>query len=206
MAHYKGIFRYAALLLTLLFPASRASSSVNSPEPAPDFTLTSTDGTTWSMSELKGKTIVLEWTNPGCPFVVRHYEKEGMPGLQRKYAEQGVLWFTVNSTNAEHENYLEAADLAAVYSKWESAATAHLMDADGKAGKSYGAKTTPHIFIIDSNGNLAYQGAVDDDPRGKKERKDRINYVDQALGALLAGAKPAVSSSQPYGCSVKYSK
>jgi peroxiredoxin len=170
--------------------------------PAPDFTLSGLDGNTHSLSEYKGKIVVLEWTNPGCPVVQRHYRDSLMPALQKECLEKGVVWLVINSTNPGHANFRTADDLEKIYGDWKATFTAFLMDPDGTAGKALGAKTTPHMFIVDKAGNLAYSGAVDDDPQGT--RPDRMNYIRLAIGSLLKGEPVATTATKPYGCSVKY--
>lgn len=172
--------------------------------PAPDFKLTCLDGNTHSLSDYRGKIVVLEWTNPGCPVVQRHYKDGLMPALQKECLDEGVVWLLINSTNPGHANFKPAEDLKRIYGEWKAAFTAFLMDPDGKAGKALGAKTTPHMFIIDKEGKLAYNGAVDDDPQGTQP--DRMDYVKPAVEALLKGEPVATTTTKPYGCSVKYAE
>jgi peroxiredoxin len=171
-------------------------------DPAPAFTLKCLSGTNHSLAEFTGKIVVLEWTNPGCPVVQRHYQDGLMPAAQKAAREKGVIWLAVNSTNPGHSNYREAADLRTAYVGWNAAYAAQLMDPDGVAGQAYGAKTTPHIFVIDAQGKIAYNGAIDDDTSGSKA--DRTNYALAAIDALIAGQPVAVTTTRPYGCSVKY--
>ncbi len=168
----------------------------------PDFSLPDVAGNVHQLSAYKGKIVVLEWTNPHCPFVVRHYEGKSMTELQKKWAGQGVIWLTINSTNPNHPNYESPEKLKEIYASWNAGFTALLMDPDGKAGKSFGAQTTPHLFIIDKAGILVYQGAIDDDPRGNQAQK--TNYVDVALSEVMAGKNVTTPVTKPYGCSVKY--
>lgn len=172
---------------------------------APDFTLNCLGGKPHSLSDYKGKIIVLEWTNPNCPYVVRVYKTDGIiPELQRKYKEKGVIWMTINSTHPEHKDYLPPEKLKEIYAEWQASYTHYLMDPEGKVGHLYGAKTTPHIFIINAEGKLVYNGALDDDPRGQKSKDQKVNYVDLALEALLNGKEITTPLTQPYGCTVKY--
>jgi peroxiredoxin len=170
----------------------------------PDFTLSAIDGKTQKLSDFRGKIVVLEWTNPGCPVVQRHYPNDLMPPLQKECTDKGVIWLTINSTNPNHQNYQTPDALKSTYSDWKAAFTALLMDPDGKAGRALGAKTTPHMFVIDKEGKLVYNGAVDDDPQGSKET--RINYVRLAVDSLIKGEPVATTATQPYGCSVKYAE
>lgn len=172
--------------------------------PAPDFELKSIDGTLHKLSDYRGKVVVLEWTNPGCPVVQRHYRDGLMPALQKECTDKGAVWLAINSTNPSHPNYQAPEGLKSSYDVWKAAFSALLMDPDGKAGKAFGAKTTPHMFVIDKKGNLAYNGAVDDDPQGSKEA--RTNYVRLAVDALLKGEAVATATTKPYGCSVKYAE
>lgn len=169
---------------------------------APDFTLPDSKGKTVSLSEYKGTTVVLEWTNPNCPFVQRQYRDKLMTGLQAEYTKKEVVWLLINSTNEGHGDYESGESLDATYATWGGSQTAILMDADGKVGKAYDAKTTPHMFIIDKAGIVVYQGAIDDDPRGTNT--ERQNYVKKALDALMGGKEIPATTTKPYGCSVKY--
>lgn len=171
-------------------------------QPAPAFTLTDTQGRTLTLEALKGKVVVLEWTNPGCPFVVRHYGVGSLQALQAQAQAMGAVWITVNSTNPDHKDFLPAPALQAKLGQWKTAAAHVALDAEGTVGKAYEAKTTPHLFVIDAQGKVAYMGGVDDDPRGTKA--DRIPHVAQALEALKVGKPLAVTTTAPYGCSVKY--
>ncbi len=169
-----------------------------------DFILKDLDGKVFKLSDLKGKIIVLEWTNPNCPFVQRVYKEKIMTSLQKEFAQKGVVWVIINSTNPKHRDYREANELKKIYSEWGATYTAYLLDPDGKVGKMFDAKTTPHMFVIDKDGKLVYAGAIDDDPRG--EKKERVNYVRNALNELLAGKAISVPVTKPYGCSVKYAE
>ena len=197
----------SSLLLTALaaavfaLPAMAEGPAVG--QPAPEFTAKNLEGKAVKLSDLKGKIVVLEWTNPGCPFVQRQYSKAALGSLQKEYTDKGVVWLVINSTNKEHRDFREAAELKKVYEGWKSAYSDMLLDPEGALGKLYDARTTPHMFIIDAKGLLRYAGAIDDDPRGTKE-SGRINYVRLAIDALTAGKDVATTSTTPYGCSVKY--
>ena len=189
-----------AIVVTALFAgAAMAGPGVDPGDKAPDFTLMDSAGNKVSLSDFKGKTVVLEWTNPDCPFVERHYKERSMKKLTSAYSESmGMVWLTINSTK-----YMDGAANASFVEK-ESIGWPVLVDQDGKVGHLYGAQTTPHMFIIDANGIVVYDGAIDDDPRGNKESGARTNYVAQALNEIAAGKPVSTPETKPYGCSVKY--
>lgn len=164
-------------------------------KPAPQFTLNDSSGKPVSLSDFSGKIVVLEWVNPQCPFVQRHYQAGTMKTLADKYNGK-VIWLAVNTTSSA-----TAADDAAWINKY-ALSYPILSDTSGKVAKAYGAKTTPHMFIIDQQGKLAYRGGIDDDPQGNKP--DRTNYVEKALDQLLAGQTVTQPETRSYGCSVKY--
>ncbi len=178
----------------------RESGSADSGRKAPDFTLQSFDGKTISLSDYKGKTVVLEWFNLECPFSLYHHETTNtMADLAAKYKSKGVAWFAVNSTN----HTTPEANLQFI--KKHKLGYPVLDDRSGKVGQAYGAKTTPHIFIIDGNGNIVYNGAIDNSPMGKTPGGEKpVNYVDKALGELISGGKVSTTQTKSYGCSVKY--
>ncbi len=170
----------------------------------PDFALNDLNGKVVKLSDFKGKIVVLEWTNPNCPFVQRVYREKIMTDVQREFTQRGVIWLVINSTNPKHRDYREPGELKKIYSEWGAVYTNYLLDPDGKVGKMFDAKTTPHMFIIDKDGKLVYSGAIDDDPRG--EKKDKVNYVRNVLNEILNGKSVSVSVTKPYGCSVKYAE
>ncbi len=173
--------------------------------PAPDFTLPSQDGSMIGLSAYKGKYIVLEWFNSGCPFVKKHYEPGNMQKLQATYTAKGVIWLSINSSAKGKEGYTTPKEAGEIRMKWKSPSTAVLLDSAGKVGKLYGAKTTPHIFIISPEGRVIYQGAIDDKASADSaDIASSKNYVAAALDAALAGQAVAEASTKPYGCSVKY--
>lgn len=202
-----GATLVAASVLTLTPSAIAGKEGVQAKvgEPAPAFTLTGIDGKTYTLADFTKdeKIVVLEWWNPGCPFVVKHHEKSTtMKDLAAKFADKGVVWMAINSTNPDHKDF--GADKDAV-KKWNVAYPV-LTDADGTVGHMYGARTTPHMFIIDATGVLRYAGAIDSD-RGTQPPADPskvTNYVDQALTQILAGETVTVPETESYGCSVKY--
>ena len=172
---------------------------------APDFALENAAGGTTKLSQHRGKYVVLEWVNPECPYVRKHYGSANMQGLQKNYTGKNVVWLTINSTRAGHPEHKPAAEMAAWMKKMNAASSATLLDPKGDAGKAYSARTTPHMYIIDPKGTLVYAGGIDDkrstDPEDVKTAK---NYVRAAMDELLAGKAVSNASTQPYGCSVKY--
>lgn len=187
-------------LIAILAVAGGAAAGpgVDVGDKAPGFTLTDSAGKTVSLADFTGQVVVLEWTNPDCPFVKRHYQEGSMKNLTSAYSEIGVVWLTINSTN-----YMDAAANAA-FAKKEGIGWPVLVDQDGSVGHAYGAATTPHMFIIDAKGIVVYEGAIDDDPRGNLEAGARTNYVSNALNDVAAGQAVSTPETKPYGCSVKY--
>ncbi len=172
---------------------------------APDFNLQDANGKSWKLKDLKGKIVVLEWFNHGCPFVKKHYETNNMQKLQKKYTGKGITWFCINSSAAGKQGNAAGSEHAKVFKEKGAAPTAILIDGDGKVGKEYGAKTTPHMFVIDKKGVLAYAGAIDDKSgTDASEVASAKNYVGTALDEMLAGKPVTTSSSKAYGCSIKY--
>jgi peroxiredoxin len=189
-----------AFLLSLAFPVL----AVNVGQPAPDFTLSDLSGKTVKLSDLKGKLVVLEWVNPDCPYVQKHYNSANMPGLQKEYSGK-VTWLTINSTREGHSEFKTPQQMAAWMKQTGGAPAATLLDRDSKVGRLYGAVTTPHMYVIDPKGTLVYVGAIDDkrstNPADVKTAK---NYVRAALGETMAGKPVSNASTSPYGCTVKY--
>lgn len=174
-------------------------------KPAPDFKLQGADGKLHALSDYKGHIVVLEWFNPDCPFVKKHYNSKNMQTLQKRYTEKGVVWLAINSSAKGKQGYCTAEVANKVVKERGATPTAFLLDHDGAVGHLYGAKTTPHMFIIDKQGVLIYQGAIDDKPSTKlQDVKAAHNYVAEILDELLAGKKVSPKATQPYGCSVKY--
>jgi len=181
-----------------------AAHAVEVGKPAPDFKAKNVKGETVSLSDYKGKIVVLEWNNFECPFVRKHYGSGNMQKLQETYTGKGVIWLTVNSSAAGKQGNLGDAAADKV-SKEGSKATAYLLDSDGAVGKAYGAKVTPHMFVINKDGNLIYDGAIDsmNTPKPEDIAKSE-NYVVKAVDAALEGKPVANGKTQPYGCGVKY--
>jgi peroxiredoxin len=174
-------------------------------QPAPAFRALDANGRERSLSEFAGKTVVLEWTNSGCPYVGKHYESGTMQSLQQKETAEGVVWLTISSSAPGMQGYFTPATAKAWAAKEHWGGAAILLDSAGKVGREYGAKNTPHMFVIDKAGKVAYMGGIDDrpysDPASLKGAKP---YVAMALADLKAGRPVATPVSQPYGCSVKY--
>ena len=187
------------LLLALTAAAALAAGAVG--ETAPAFQLKDLDGKTRSLADYKGKVVVLEWLNPNCPFSDRHAREKTMSSLAKKHGS--VVWLGINSTSSGHQDFLQPAEHKA-WAQKNGVNYAVLYDETGKVGKAYGAKTTPHMFIVDEQGKIAYNGAIDDDPSGRTAAAQRTNYVDGGLIAELAGKKADPAATKPYGCSVKY--
>ena len=186
------------LFLVVAIPASVHAETAQLKAPAPSFSITDASGKKVSLADYKGKTVVLEWLNPQCPYVVRHYKEGTMKQLSKKYAEKDVVWLSINST------HFMTADENKAWKEQQGLNWPLLVDREGDLGKLYSAKTTPHMFIIDSKGQLAYRGAIDDDALGEKPSSERINYVANALDELVSGKEVSVSETKSYGCSVKY--
>jgi peroxiredoxin len=190
----------ALLLLAALFAAAALSAAAVG-ESAPAFQLKGADGKFYSLADYKGKTVVLEWVNPNCPFSDRHARERTMSDLHKKYGE--VVWLGINSTNPKSSDYL-MPEATLAYNQKNGINYPVLYDTSGQVGHAYEAKTTPHMFIIDPHGKLAYVGAIDDDPSGRKGKAERLNYVDGGLTAEKAGRAIDPATTKPYGCSVKY--
>lgn len=193
----------AALGSAALLPGlAHAAAAVG--QPAPDFSLTDTTGKPVSLSQFKGKTVVLEWNNPGCPFVRKHYNGN-MQSLQKDFTQKGVVWLAINSTETRSSDYLEPDKLARWMRDKGASPSATLMDVEGKAGAAFGARVTPHMYIVDPQGLLVYAGGIDSIPSAREADIEKAtNYVRQGLTELLAGRPVSVATSQAYGCSIKY--
>jgi len=195
----------AALAATL--PALRAAPAEVG-RPAPDFSLTDINGQKHSLSESKGKTVVLEWTNPECPIVMKHYDRSGnMPKLQKEAVADGVVWLTINSGHAGAQGDHTPEQVATWLKKNGAAPTAYFRDQAGKVGRLYDATNTPHMFVIDPGGTLVYAGGIDSIASGNPaDIPKATNYVRAALADLKAGRPVGKSHGQVYGCGVKYSR
>ena len=172
-------------------------------EPAPQFNAQDITGKTIRLADYAGKTIVLEWTNDGCPFVGKHYDSGNMQALQQKYTAAGVVWLTLASSAPGEQGYVTPTEAKADLAHWRATPTDFLLDPDGIVGRLYDARATPNMVVIDRTGRVAYMGAIDDTPSTRlADVKTAHNYVVAALDALAAGQPVAVTSTRAYGCSV----
>lgn len=194
-----------AVIATLLFAAaSTVSAQAVVGQVAPPFAAADVSGKTVSSSQFKGKYVVLEWFNPNCPFVQKHYNSGNMPAVQKYAADKGVVWLSVHTTYESSAE--ESTELAEWMRSKKGAPSAVLVDAKGAMGKAYGAKATPHMYLIDPSGKLVYAGAIDSKPTANPtDIKSATNYVRQALDEALSGKPVSKPVTQAYGCSVKYS-
>ncbi len=175
-------------------------------QPAPNFRLADMNGRPVTLADYRGKTVVLEWHNPGCPFVQKHYNSGNMQKAQAAAAAQGVVWLSINSGAPGKQGHMDGAAAKQLVGKVGAKPTAYLLDPKGVVGKVYDAKTTPHMYVIDAKGTLVYAGGIDDKPTANPaDISGARNHVLAALGELKAGKAVSVASSRPYGCSVKYS-
>jgi len=201
---------FSALCLGALLGVTASAQSTSTKlatvgQPAPDFTLQGGDGKTHSLADYKGKFVVLEWTNPNCPFVHKFYDSGTMQNLQKTETAKGVVWLRINSSAEGHDGYQTTADVTAYEKEHNVAATASLLDPDGKVGHMYGARTTPHMFVIDAKGALIYAGGIDNTPSPDPATiATAKNYVTAALDEAMAGKAVSTPTARPYGCSVKY--
>jgi peroxiredoxin len=194
----KSIFAVVALFTLAAF-------AVKVGDPAPDFTGTDSHGQSHKLSDYRGKFVVLEWHNNGCPYTKKHYESGNMQRLQKEWTGKGVVWFTVISSSPGTQGYVTADEENAYLGKMHAVPSAAILDANGAIGHAYGAKTTPHMFIINPQGQVIYNGAIDDRPTSDvSDINGAKNYVSEALQEAMAGQQVAVASTRPYGCSVKY--
>src|SRR5215831_13501832 len=199
--------RYFILTLGLLLAVAVSAVAVRIGDPAPDFTAVDSNGKHQHLADFKGKYVVLEWHNQGCPYTKKHYESSNMQRLQKEWTGKGVIWLTVISSAPGTQGFVTPSQENEYLKQMNAAPTAVLMDPGGSLGHLYGAKTTPHMFIIDPSGTLIYNGAIDDhstsDPADIASSK---NYVSAALSEAMAGKPVTEGATRPYGCSVKYAK
>ena len=191
------------ILAALAIPAS---ANLTAGQPARDFKLRNAAGTVVQLAQYKGNTVVIEWNNPGCPFVQKHYSSGNMQSTQLAAKEQGVVWLTINSGAPGKQGHMTGPQAAAFVKSEQAHPTEYLLDPQGVVGKAYGAKTTPQMFVINPAGTIVYQGAIDDKPTADvMDIKSARNHVRMALNELKDGKQVSVKETKPYGCSVKYS-
>jgi peroxiredoxin len=197
------IAAFACILLLGL--ASRGHAAAIIGKPAPPIELRDADGKTVRLDAFKGKYVVLEWVNFKCPFVGKHYGSGNMQRLQKKYTGEGVVWLSICSSAPGKQGYVTGSEAKALEAERGAAPSSFLLDPKGRVGKSYGAKTTPHMFVVDPGGTIVYAGAIDDKRSANPaDAKTANNYVRAALTEAMAGKPVTVASTTPYGCSVKY--
>jgi peroxiredoxin len=197
--------------ITLTLLTSLIATAIFALEPppvgsaAPDFSLPDTQGQAHSLSQYKGKYVVLEWHNHDCPYTIKHYQSGNMQSLQKQWTAKGVVWFTVISSAPGEQGYVDAGQENAYMKKMGAQPTAAILDPKGEVGHLYGAKTTPNMFIIDPSGKLIYAGAIDDHPTPEiSDIQSSKNYVSAALSEAMNGKAVQTPVTRPYGCSVKY--
>ncbi len=199
------MYKPFAIIFLVLFGVTAFAQTVKLNEQAPNFKLLDSNGKEHLLSDFNDKIVVLEWINFDCPFVQKHYNSKNMQSLQLKYTKQDVIWLTICSSIESKQGNFTNDEINNRSKKHNAKFTAYLVDSNGKVGKMYEAKTTPHMYIIDKAGKLVYAGGIDDKASTDLEDiKGAKNYVIAALDELLAGKNVSVQSSKPYGCSVKY--
>lgn len=193
-----------AAVVAFAIAAPAGAEQVNG-KAAANFKLNDANGKTVQLSDFRGKPVVLEWTNPGCPFVQRHYDSGNMQKTQAAAKGAGAVWLTINSGAPGKQGHLDGAGAKKFMAEKKSGASHYLLDPRGVVGQGYAAKTTPHIYVIDAAGVLRYQGAIDDKPAARVEEMSAArNHALAALNEIKAGKPVSVAQTQPYGCSVKY--
>jgi len=197
--------RKVLVWLAILLSALMAMAAPKAGDVAPDFTATDSNGKAHKLSDYKGKFVVLEWTNSGCPFTRKHYLSGNMQNLQKQWTAKGVVWLTVLSSAPGKEGYMTAEQENSYLKDKNATPTAALMDPAGNLGHLYGAKATPHMFVIDPKGKIVYNGAIDDHPSSDQgDIPGAKNFVSTALGEAMSGKAVTTASTEAYGCSVKY--
>jgi peroxiredoxin len=206
MPFIRALKTVAAAGFAVAFCAGTALAAPSVGKPAPDFTGVDTRGQQVKLSDFRGKTVVLEWTNDRCPYVRKHYRTGNMQALQKELTGEGIVWLSVISSSPGSQGYVEPAEADKLTTSRDAAPTAVLLDPEGKIGRLYDAKVTPHMYIIKPDGTLAYQGAIDDKPTTRdRDVKTAKNYVKTALNQIAAGKPVDPAVTRAYGCTVKYS-
>ncbi|MFK7842954.1 MAG: redoxin domain-containing protein [Sphingorhabdus sp.] len=198
--HISTVATIAAVALASPLAAAQKNGAL-----AQDFKLTDVNGKTVQLSQFRGKTVVLEWHNPGCPFVAKHYNSGNMQATQKAARKQGAAWLTINSGAKGKQGHMTGAEARSLIAKQKIGSSKYLFDTKGLVGKAYGAKTTPHMYIINAKGILVYQGGIDSKPTANAaDIKTARNHVLAALNEMKSGDKISIAQARPYGCSVKY--
>ena len=198
--HFKSLMLAGCVALAFTLPAAASPGLA-----APDFAVADTNGKPVKLSDYRGKFVVLEWTNPECPFVRKHYDSQNMQGLQKEWGAKDVVWLTINSTNASHSEYKTPEEMAKWMRAQGAAPRATLIDGTSATARAYAAKNTPHMFVIDPTGKIIYDGAIDDKrSTNPADVKIANNYVRAALSEATAGKPVSIASTTPYGCTMKY--
>lgn len=199
------MLRRTLITSLLVLPLGFAHAAAVVGQPAPDFTVKDADGREVKLSQFRGRHVVLEWMNPGCPFVRKHYDSGNMPATQKEAMGKGVVWLSVYSNDDESWGYTKPAKLREWVVARKAAPTALLIDGNGAVGKAYGARTTPHMYLVGPTGTLLYAGGIDSIASADKaDIAKATNYVRQAVSEVVAGTPISVASSRPYGCMIKY--
>lgn len=199
------LLRRSLIATGIALTATTALAAAEIGQPAPAFSAQGADGKPVSLAAFKGKTVVLEWTNHECPFVVKHYESGNIPALQKEASAKGVVWLQVISSAPGQQGHVDGASAIKINGFRNATPSAVVLDPDGKVGRAYGAQTTPHLYIVDPAGQLVYKGGIDSIPSSSKgDIAKADNYVKLAFADLAAGRKVAHASTKPYGCSIKY--
>lgn len=197
--------RFLSVVAVVSLLASPATAQQATGAVAGNFRLMDADGKPVSLGQFRGKPVVLEWNNPGCPFVQKHYASGNMQATQAKAKAAGAVWLTINSGAPGKQGYMTGTEAKSFVAEQKAVPTAYLLDPQGRVGKGYAAKTTPHMYLIDASGRLVYQGAIDDKPTADRgDIAGARNHVLAALSEVKAGKKVSVPETRPYGCSVKY--
>ena len=198
-------FAVPLIAASLFVAAGTTAAAVTAGQPAPAFSGTDINGKSVSLADFKGKYVVLEWNNPNCPFVMKHYSSGNMQSLQKRFGAESVAWVAVNSTSEMHSDYMAPDKLAAWFKQQNAVPTAVLMDSKGDIGRAYGAKVTPHMYIVDPKGTVIYAGAIDDKRSANPaDVKSATNYIVAALTDARTGKPVATAASNAYGCTIKY--
>ena len=198
-------FTFILTLAIVALGAIAVYAAANVGQPAPDFSVADSNGKMHKLSDYKGKYVVLEWHNQGCPYVKKHYGSGNMQKLQKEWTGKGVVWLTIISSAPGKQGFVSAQEENMYLKSSGASPTAALLDPNGDVGKLYGAKTTPHMFVIDPKGNVVYNGAIDDKPTADPaDLQGASNYVTTALSEVMSGKPVSVNTTKPYGCSVKY--